>query len=109
MPRSCARERSVVALGFGANVLAAGLVHQLLPECGAALFEQLGAHAQRGIIFTTMALSPLVVAPGGPPEPAGSHVCYLVKANAAWCTLPSASITVRVLAVPAHALSVFQT
>jgi hypothetical protein len=32
-----------------------------------------------------------------------------VKANTAWWTLPSASITLRVLAVPAHALSVFQT
>jgi len=29
-------------------VLAAKLVHELLPERGAALFEQLGANAQRG-------------------------------------------------------------
>jgi hypothetical protein len=46
-PRSGARERSVIALGFGAKVRAAKLVHELLPERGAALFEQLGANAQR--------------------------------------------------------------
>jgi hypothetical protein len=31
----------------GAKVLAAKLVHELLPERGAAVFEQLGANAQR--------------------------------------------------------------
>ena len=34
--------------GFGAKVRVAKLGHDLLPERGAALFQQLGARAQRG-------------------------------------------------------------
>jgi len=33
--------------GLGAKVRAAKLVHELVPQCGATLFEQLGANAQR--------------------------------------------------------------